>query len=58
MKEDNVVATFDSTHKVSRIEIISDRGREYVNMNTGKVTISFQDDDRTMKIFIKERIKS
>lgn len=40
--------------KCTRVEVIDDNGRSYVNWNEdNKVEISMQDDDRTMKIFIK-----
>lgn len=40
--------------KCTRVEVIDENGRSYVNWNeNNKVEISMQDDDRTMKIFIK-----
>ncbi len=45
----------DATHKVTRLEIIDDGGRGYVNMRAGGIETSLQDDDRTMKIFTKGR---
>lgn len=37
----------------NRIEIIEkDKGRQYTNYNVKDVEISFQDDNRTLKIFI------
>lgn len=37
----------------TRVECIDENGRSYVNWNkSNKVTISLQDDGRTMKIFI------
>ena len=45
----------DATHKVTRLEIIDDGGRGYVNMRAGGIEMSLQDDDRTMKIFTKGR---
>lgn len=42
-------------NQISRVEVISTKnGREYVNMNTGKVTLSYQDDGKTLKIFIEK----
>lgn len=38
---------------LSRVEVIGN-GREYVNMNTGKVTLSYQDDGRTLKVFVEK----
>ena len=45
----------DATHKVTRLEIIDDGGRGYVNMRAGGIEMSLQDDDSTMKIFTKGR---
>ena len=45
----------DATHKVTRLEIIDDGGRGYVNMRAGGIEMSLLDDDRTMKIFTKGR---
>jgi len=40
--------------KCTRVEVISDQGRDYVNWNLdNKITISFQDDYKTLKIFIQ-----
>jgi len=37
----------------TRVEVIDENGRSYVNWNKdNKVEISMQDDDRTIKIFI------
>lgn len=42
-----------SLDKVNRVEVIDDKGRSYVNWKpTNKVSISLQDDGRTLKIFI------
>lgn len=38
---------------VTRVEVIDEKGRSYVNKTKNKVSISFQDDRRTLKIFIK-----
>lgn len=42
------------TNKVTRVEVI-DSKREYVNtrIEEGSVTLSLQDDWRTLKIFVK-----
>lgn len=41
--------------KVTRVEIIDEKGRSYVNWHDkNKVTTSIQDDGRTLKIFIKK----
>lgn len=43
------------TSKVTRVEVISQgKGRDYVNMDTGNVELSLQDDGKTLKIFIEK----
>ena len=40
---------------VNRVEVIDNSGRSYVNRYpSNKVELSFQDDNRTLKIFIKK----
>jgi len=42
-------------NKVTRVEVIDQDGRSYVNWNkTNKVELSFQDDARTLKVFISQ----
>jgi hypothetical protein len=42
------------TSKVTRVEVISSStGRVYVDNNVKDVEVQFQDDDRTLKIFLK-----
>jgi hypothetical protein len=42
--------------KVTRVEVIDENGRSYVNWNdNNQVTLSYQDDDRTLKIFISQK---
>ena len=42
-----------STDKVTRVEVIDEDGRSYVNWNdNNKVELSFQDNERTLKVFI------
>lgn len=44
--------------KCTRVEVIDENGRSYVNWHPlNKVTISVQDDDKTLKIFIKRKNK-
>lgn len=39
--------------RVTRVEVIDDNGRSYVNWDKrNRVEIQFQDDNRTLKIFI------
>lgn len=41
--------------KVGRIEVIDSKGRTYVNQKQGnKVRLSFQDNGKTLKVFITE----
>jgi len=41
--------------KVTRVEVIDEKGRSYVNWNkNNQVFISLQDDNRTLKIFISK----
>lgn len=44
--------------KVTRVEVIDEKGRSYVNWKSdNKVSLSLQDDGRTLKVFItKESI--
>lgn len=40
--------------QVTRVEVIDQKGRSYVNWNKdNKVEVSLQDDNKTLKIFIK-----
>jgi len=38
---------------VTRVEVISQNGRDYVNVNCSEVQVAIQDNGRTMKVFIK-----
>ena len=41
--------------KVTRVEVIDENGRSYVNWNKdNKVLVQVQDDGRTLKIFISK----
>jgi len=41
--------------KVTRVEVIDENGRSYVNWNKdNKVLVQLQDDGRTLKIFISK----
>jgi hypothetical protein len=44
-------------NKVSRIEVIDENGRGYVKYFDGEYELSYQDDGRTLKIFIKPNKK-
>jgi hypothetical protein len=46
----------NSTDKVTRVEVIDHNGRSYTNFDTNnKVELSYQDDGRTLKVFIDKR---
>jgi len=38
---------------VTRVEVIDDQGRSYSQWDVKDVQLSFQDDNRTLKIFLK-----
>ena len=43
-------------NRLTRVEVIDKEGRSYVNWNkNNKIELSYQDDDRTLKIFINDR---
>ena len=37
---------------INRVEVISKKGREYINLNCHNVQVATQDDGQTLKIFI------
>lgn len=39
--------------KVTRVEVIDSSGRSYMTYNASQVSISVQDDERTLKVFLK-----
>lgn len=44
------------TKNVTRVEVIDHTGRSYVNWNIlNKVTLSLQDDGRTLKVFVERK---
>lgn len=43
---------------VSRVEVIDDLGRSYVKYFLGTVELQYQDDGRTLKIFITKKNKN
>ena len=38
---------------ITRVEVIDDQGRSYSQWDVRDVQVSFQDDDRTLKIFLR-----
>jgi len=43
------------TNKITRVEVISQNGRDYANMSCESVKIELQDRDRTLKIFLQRK---
>lgn len=44
------------TNKVTRVEVVDQNGRSYVNWNKdNKVLLSLQDEGRTLKVFIDRK---
>jgi hypothetical protein len=41
------------TSKVTRLEVITSDGRQYVNIDVNDLELSYQDDGRTLKLFVK-----
>ena len=41
-------------NRVTRVEVIDDDGRSYMEYNAEAVQISIQDDGRTLKVFLKK----
>lgn len=45
------------THKLTRLEVIDSTGRAYVvYTKKGGIQLSFQDDDRTLKVFVDNEV--
>jgi hypothetical protein len=38
--------------KITRVEVIDDSGRAYVNLNVKGVQLDYHNDERTLKIFV------
>ena len=46
----------DTGNKVTRLEVIdNETGREYVNYGIDEIQLHFQDNGKTLKIFIKSK---
>lgn len=43
--------------KVTRVEVIDDSGRAFVAVDLADVQLSYQDDGRTLKIFVRKKIE-
>jgi hypothetical protein len=50
-----ILRRLKESRDVTRIEIIDKSGRSYSNWNVVSHETSYQDDGRTLKIFIKEK---
>lgn len=46
----------NKTSKITRVEVIDENGRAYTKHNC-KIELSYQDDGRTLKVFIKKENK-
>ena len=45
----------DKLKTVTRVEVIDGEGRSYVKYGVEDIELSFQDNDTTLKIFLKSR---
>lgn len=53
---DKLKTQIPETDNITRVEVIDQKGRSYVNWKpNNKVKISMQDEGRTMKIFINDK---
>jgi len=43
---------------VTRVEVIDHTGRAYVSMQVKGVSLSLQDDEKTLKVFVKDSCSS
>lgn len=51
--------TFDSYHRITRLEVIDETGRVYTNWHPdNNITLSFQDGNRTLKVFVGKQSKA
>lgn len=53
--DENDAITLEPMENVTRVEVISERGRDYLNMDCHSVQISQQDQGRTIKIFLRNK---
>ena len=44
--------TIKSLSSVTRVEVISEKGREYVNLDCRNVQFELQDEGKTLKVFV------
>ena len=49
----------DSYHRITRLEVVDETGRVYTNWHPDNlITLSFQDGNRTLKVFIGKQSKA
>jgi hypothetical protein len=51
----NKIDTLEELVEITRVEVIDEIGRAYVNMNAQNVQYSIQDSGRTLKIFLQSK---
>jgi hypothetical protein len=45
--------SYIDTHRITRLEVIDETGRVYTNWHPdNRITLSFQDGNRTLKVFV------
>jgi len=54
---ENQIKEFTRFPKITRVEVIEESGRKYVNWDCKDVSLSIQDNDRTLKVFIGPKAK-
>jgi len=42
-------------NKITRVEIINNEWRQYINMSCENVLLSYQDNNKTLKIFLNNK---
>ena len=52
-----MIVTID-TSKITRIEVIDESGRAYTDYNVKHTTLSMQDNNKTLKLFIENKDKN
>ena len=53
-QEEEIIDSIFLLPKVTRLEVIDKNGRSYVVHNAEQVELSYQDQGRTLKIFVKQ----
>lgn len=57
-KKEEIIDGMIVLPKVTRFEVIDHTGRAYVIKDAQEVTLSYQDNAKTLKIFVKPKIKN